>query len=129
MCPRGSCSAARRAARHAALLQELEGGFQYRQSWQATYLAKKHPRAAHAPASTRVGTFFSDVLYQPWRCASAPLRTKWVSTESIPRVSGLSAAQFQSNFERRNTPVIVCDGVRPVGWPAWTPTHIQGAVA
>ncbi len=56
---------------------------------------------------------FSDLLYQPWHCATVPLRQEWLSRESLPRRAGLSLQQFQTEYEAPNHPVVLTDGVRP----------------
>lgn len=61
----------------------------------------------------RVRGMFSDLLYQPWHCATVPLRQEWLSRESLPRRAGLSLQQFQTEYEAPNHPVVLTDGVRP----------------
>lgn len=60
---------------------------------------------------------YSDVLFDSWRCSSHELRPSWLSVESIPRRSGLSPAEFISEYESPNLPVILTDVVP--SWPAY----------
>ena len=92
-------------------MQELQGQFWYRGSWQQTYLAHAFPGIQLPKDKLRVQDMYSDLLYQSWRCASAPLRKGWLSAQTIPRAYGLSAEEFQSQFEAANCPVIITDGV------------------
>jgi hypothetical protein len=42
----------------------------------------------------------SDVLFQAHLCAATPLKPHWLARDTVPRVSGLSPAQFAERFER-----------------------------
>lgn len=55
---------------------------------------------------------YSDLLYQPHRCATAPLLDSWLGEGNVPRVQGLSVQAFQARFEVPNQPVILTDVVR-----------------
>ena len=110
------------------MLQELQGSFWYQNSWQHTYLAQAFTGTPLPEDRLRVPDMYSDVLYQPWRCATAPLRKTWLSTHNIPRESGLSAEAFRARFEAANRPVIIADGVSVLaGWqPACQLTSRNG---
>eukprot|EP00899_Mesostigma_viride_P009308 jgi/Mesvir1/18379/Mv14262-RA.1 len=87
--------------------------------------ANYHPvRANGHPVRARIQVphLFSDVLFQPWRCASALFRPEWLATVRIDQraASSLSAAQFVDLFERRNKPVLI------QGDPGWGCASLGG---
>lgn len=60
----------------------------------------------------RVQGIFSDLLYQPWLCATAPLRSSWLQIDNLERRSRLSPPEFREEYERPNRPVVLTDVVR-----------------
>jgi len=72
-----------------------------------------HPRQ---PA-LKVTNFYSDLLYQPYFCATTPLREEWLGNNNVERRSGLSLQDFRSQFEKPNRPVIITDVVSLVSLP------------
>ena len=58
--------------------------------------------------------FYSDLLYQPWFCATTDLQDEWLERDTIPRrpAAGLTLAQFRSEYEVPNRPVIITGLVR-----------------
>lgn len=129
--------------RQLVLLQH-QGDWDFTGTWRATYLHRqgictKHPAGSEHPASTpchcmlasrglRVHGMYSDLLYQPHRCATAPLREEWLAEGNVPRVQGLSVDAFRQQYEVPNRPVILTDVVRggtstPLG--EQTPTYVN----
>ncbi|KAK9819897.1 hypothetical protein WJX72_003757 [[Myrmecia] bisecta] len=113
----------------ALVLQELEGSFCYRQSWQQTYLHATIPGYGGCERKPlRVKGFYSDLLYQPWYCATTPLEPEWLETDNIERRSALSLEDFQRCYEIPNRPVVITDLVG--NWPAtknWTRKYLRKA--
>ncbi|GLC43738.1 hypothetical protein PLESTB_000903100 [Pleodorina starrii] len=66
----------------------------------------------------RVRGFYSDLLYQPWFCASLEPPADWLRVDNIDRRSGLTPEQFRSEYEIPNRPVILTDVMST--WPAMT---------
>lgn len=103
-----------------ATLETWGGDVQFAHSWRATYRAKC---GSVAPAATvSCAGVYSDLLYAPHRCAHVPLSPHWLAGDDVPRVSGLSVAEFVRKYETPNQPVIITDAVPT--WPAaakWLP--------
>ena len=59
----------------------------------------------------RIGGFYSDLLYQPFFCATTPLRAEWLECSNVDRRCGLSLHEFRQQYEEPNQPVIVTDVV------------------
>lgn len=98
------------------MTQELEGKFRYRGSWQETYLTSTGLAAADKQrfTSLRVQNFFSDLLYQPWHCATVSICPGWLERDTLERRSQLSAADFRQLYETPNKPVVITDQVSAV---------------
>ncbi len=98
------------------MTQELEGRFHYRGSWRETYLTSTGLAAADKQHFTSlcVQSFFSDLLYQPWFCATVPLSPEWLERDTLERRSKLSAEDFRRLFELPNKPVVITDQVSAV---------------
>ena len=99
--------------------------------WKRTFLARAFPgRPGLAGPPRRVGgALFSDLLYQPFHCATFKLPAAWLAKENVPRVAGLSKAAFRERFERPNRPCIVTDVVPE--WPAfakWDLPYLERAL-
>ena len=97
------------------LPQEFEGGFRFRSTWQQTYLLSAQLVGNHVSyhrQPLRVQGFHSDLLYQPWFCATTPLRHEWLERDTLERRAGLSVPDFQRLYERPNRPVVLTDVVR-----------------
>ncbi|BDA49233.1 Bifunctional arginine demethylase and lysyl-hydroxylase JM [Coccomyxa sp. Obi] len=115
----------------ALTLQEFEGRFKYQTSWQHTYLAAARlvePKKQHTHAPLRVQGFYSDLLYQPWFCATTPIRDEWLQRDNLERRSNLSIADFRQQFELPNRPVVLSDAAK--SWPArkkWTRKYLRKA--
>ncbi len=100
-------------------LQEFEGSFQYRSSWQHTYLTAVGLRDAKTEPSSsplKVQGFYSDILYQPCFCATTPIREEWLERDNLERRSSLSAEEFRQQYELPNCPVVLTDAVRSPLW-------------
>lgn len=72
---------------------------------------KKQPPPGSGPLT--VQGFYSDLLYQPWFCATTPIRQEWLQRDTLERRSGLSVEDFREQFEIPNRPVVLSDAVRP----------------
>ena len=98
------------------MTQELEGSFHYRGSWRETYLTSTALVAADKQGFTslRIQNFFSDLLYQPWYCATVPLCPTWLERDTLERRSQLNAADFRRLYEIPNMPVVITDQVSSV---------------
>ena len=96
------------------VLQEREGRFRYRSSWRQTYVVAAGLSSAqqHRKRPLQVSTLYSDLLYQPFHCATTPLRAEWLQRSTIDRCSSLSAQDFRRLYEQPNRPVVLTDAVR-----------------
>ena len=95
-------------------VQQFEGGFSFKGTWKATYLSLVVP--GYIPPRRpplKVRDFYSDLLYQPYFCATVPLRDEWLGNNNVERRSGLSLEQFRAKYEKPNRPVIITDVVSP----------------
>lgn len=52
---------------------------------------------------------YSDLLYQPFFCATVDLAPEWLQTDNIDRRSGLSVEDFVRQYEQPNQPVVITD--------------------
>ncbi|MEW5308572.1 MAG: hypothetical protein WDW38_000520 [Sanguina aurantia] len=70
------------------------------------------------PLSKRlqVQGMYSDLLYQPWHFAQMEVDLEWLVVDNIERRRGLSAAQFRTEYELPNRPVVLTDALD--SWPA-----------
>ena len=92
--------------------QELQGNFQYSGTWRHTYITSRGLSSqGKGCSSLHIQHFYSDLLYQPWHCATTPLRPQWLERDNLERRSMLSAADFRELFEALNKPVILTDQV------------------
>ena len=131
------------------VLSEFEARFTWAgRTWKEAFVATKYPRfnAERQPPTKKrkskkdssdgqdclkVSGFYSDLLYQPWRCATIDLESNgWLEVDNIVRVSALSCTvdDFRERFEVPNRPVVIEDIVNQ--WPAfkkWTPGYINKA--
>lgn len=107
-------------------MQELEGAFHYRGSWRQTYITSKGladpGNGKQQSKGLRIRDIYSDLLYQPWFCATTPLRPQWLERDNLERCSGLSAADFRRLYELPNKPVVLTDQAR-THMLAATPRH------
>ncbi|KAL6756934.1 JmjC protein [Haematococcus lacustris] len=88
----------------------------------------KRKRIAAIVRAIKVDDFYSDLLYQPWHCATSPLPPHWLDKDNVDRRQGLTAQQFREQYEETNRPVVLSDGA--ADWPAlrkWTPSFLQQA--
>ena len=80
----------------------------FSKTWRQTYVR----RCGHDGWSSNVrihSAVCSDLLYQPWLCATTPVRSEWLERDNIPRISAadLTREEFRARFEETNTPVII----------------------
>lgn len=68
-------------------------------------------------AKIKVQHFYSDLLYQPWLCATLDVDSAWLEVENIDRRHDLSLEEFKKEYEIPNIPVIITDVVTK--WPAF----------
>src|SRR3990167_5660890 len=101
------------------VLSEFQGNFKYEKDWRVTYIKTKlstDDENLLYRSELRFSGLYSDVLYQPWRCACVPLE-QWARTDNIDRRSGLTREEFVKYYEKTNRPVIITDAVPK--WPAF----------
>lgn len=57
----------------------------------------------------KVQGFYSDLLYQPWMCATIDIDPHWLHHDNLERraAEDMSVEQFQREFEMPNQPVII----------------------
>ena len=93
--------------------RSLGGDFRFSESWRQTYIRRcgRHDWTSSARLSKPV---CSDLLYQPWFCATTQLRSEWLSRDNIPRIAAdeLTRDIFRAQFEQPNVPVIITGLVR-----------------
>ena len=98
-------------------LNYLQGDFQFADSWKSTLgrklLGKRFP--GHRPLTVK--GLYSDLLFQPWLCATVGVLPEWLEVSNIERRDNLTLESFIDEYERRNRPVIVTDVVKH--WPAF----------
>lgn len=111
------------------VLEEMEGAFSVRATWRDSYVATK---SATAPARVPIAVqgFYSDLLFQSFYCAAAPIEESWLAVETIDRRSAadLSLEEFKREYEAGNRPVILTEAIRK--WPAmekWTDEYLVKA--
>jgi hypothetical protein len=54
---------------------------------------------------------YSDLLYQPWLCATIKLSEKWLKVDNIDRRQGMTVSDFVTQYERPNMPVVITDAI------------------
>eukprot|EP01138_Halocafeteria_seosinensis_P000852 gb/GECG01000875.1/.p1 GENE.gb/GECG01000875.1/~~gb/GECG01000875.1/.p1 ORF type:complete len:546 (+),score=65.82 gb/GECG01000875.1/:1-1638(+) len=107
--------------------------FEFVDCWKVSYIRKRITKRAKQQGKDRripldsirhtrikVRNVFSDILYQPFLCATMPIQEEWLNNgEDIPRVSAktLTVEEFRTRFEIPNRPVIITDLVTQ--WPAY----------
>ncbi|KAG0244750.1 hypothetical protein BGW41_006308 [Actinomortierella wolfii] len=102
-------------------LQRYSGDWDWQgDSWRATFLKRADPRydtslILENRPRFRLTTFYSDSLFQPFKCAAIGM-DPYVAVENIDRRSGLTLQQFIDEYERPGRPVILTDGAQH--WPA-----------
>ena len=79
--------------RHFNLVSQNIENFDFRGSWRETYT--RHLVTSHEPkAPLRIRGFFSDLLFQSWHVAHAPLQDDWLETENIEVWSAVVSPHF-----------------------------------
>ena len=95
------------------LMQKYEGRFDFKGSWRLTFLSLEatpcSPEASRQIPALIVSDFYSDLLYQPFHCATTPIRKSWLARSNIDRRSGLSLLKFREQYEKTNQPVVITD--------------------
>lgn len=92
------------------VLENLNGGFLYNDSWKSTYIAAHYPSfdvSKIGVSGLRVRDFYSDYLFQSWLCASLEMKPEWLERDNIIRRKGISVEEFVTNFEEPNKPVLL----------------------
>ena len=109
-------------------IRELDGAFDFSNSWKETYCRHRAGAAYIAHRPIRVAGFYSDLLYQPFLCARLGLDPSWLEVDNIDRRAGLSLQDFIDQYERPNRPVLLTDAA--AAWPAlaaWTRERLLAA--
>jgi hypothetical protein len=99
------------------LLEDVGGQFDFKGTWKQTYQHCKRPDFAVVPKPLVLDDFFSDLLFQPWYCATVGIKPEWLEVDNIDRRSNISVVEFIDQYERPNRPVIITDAVTQ--WPAY----------
>lgn len=60
----------------------------------------------------QVSGFFSDLLFQPYHCATAGIKPEWISRNTVERRAGLSPEDFRRLYEEPNRPVVLTDAAK-----------------
>uniref|UniRef100_K3X1S1 JmjC domain-containing protein n=1 Tax=Globisporangium ultimum (strain ATCC 200006 / CBS 805.95 / DAOM BR144) TaxID=431595 RepID=K3X1S1_GLOUD len=108
------------------VLEEMEGAFQVEDTWKDSYVTTKcGGRRKRTPIP--VQGFYSDLLFQSFYCAAAPIENSWIAVENIDRRSAneLSLKDFKRDYEIANRPVILTEAIDK--WPAiekWTDEYL-----
>ncbi|RLN65834.1 hypothetical protein BBJ28_00012399 [Nothophytophthora sp. Chile5] len=116
------------------VLEEMEGQFDPKATWKKTYIAtrcsEKGTKYPAFGAPIRVQGVYSDLLFQSFYCAAAPIEESWVAVENIERRSAkdMTLTDFKRDFEGPNVPVIITEAID--AWPAmqnWTDDYLSKA--
>ena len=88
----------------------------YEKTWKMTYVRTMHAQQSENVTGSCivVDHFYSDLLHQPWFCATLDIDESWITVDTIERRSNLTLEEFQQSYEDLNRPVIVTDVV-----PTW----------
>lgn len=88
--------------------ESLESHWRFERSWQHTFLRATHKVGKlQKRTPLQIKGFYSDLLYQPWHCSTAPLRKSWLKQDTIDRRADLSVEDFKTQYELPNRPVII----------------------
>ena len=100
-------------ADHVQLQNEsLESHWRFKHTWQETFLrGSNQVGKLKKRRSLQVQGFYSDLLYQPWHCSTAPLQKSWLKRDTIDRRADLSVEEFKTQYELPNKPVILQQAV------------------
>lgn len=112
------------------VLEEMEGDFVARKTWREAYIATKFPgwaRPEQLGEVVKVRGFYSDLLFQSFYCAAAPIEDAWLAVDNIDRRSAeeLTVEKFKSEYEIPNKPLIITGAVD--AWPGltkWTDSYL-----
>lgn len=94
-------------------------GWCYEKTWKMTYIKTVYGERMRLMQGTsiQVNHFYSDLLYQPWFCATLDIDDSWVRVDNIDRRSNLTVDEFRRLYEEPNKPVIITDIVTK--WKAY----------
>lgn len=114
------------------VLEEMEGAFYIERDWRRSYIATKYPKWTHPSSGSpvKVQGFYSDLLFQPFYCAAAPIEDSWLAIENIDRraAAELTLDKFRSEYEMPNKPVIITGAVDHwQGLHKWTDKYLSDA--
>ncbi|GAB9473909.1 F-box protein [Globisporangium polare] len=111
------------------VLEEMEGNFQAEETWKESFIATKcNGKRKRKPIAVK--GFYSDLLFQSFYCAAAPIEESWVAVENIDRRSAteLTLEEFKRDYEMGNRPLIITEAIHK--WPAiekWTDEYLVKA--
>ena len=114
----------------ALVLHVFGGDFSFALSWKDTFGRCCRKQAYRPHVRRKFPGVYSDLLFQPWLCATLGIRKEWLDRCNIPRRANLSVADFVAEYERPNRPVIVTDVA--THWPAlrkWSRQYLESAFA
>lgn len=100
------------------MMQMKDTQWEYAGSWKHTFVSTRYPNFVPAGKRTmKAPGLYSDLLYQPWLCATVDIDETWLDVENIDRQSNLTVEEFKTKYEIPNKPVIITDIVKK--WPAF----------
>lgn len=111
------------------VLEEMEGNFQAEETWKDSFIATKcNGKRKRKPIAVK--GFYSDLLFQSFYCAAAPIEESWIAVETIDRRSAteLTLEDFKRDYEMGNRPLIITEAIHK--WPAiekWTDEYLVKA--
>uniref|UniRef100_M4BBI9 JmjC domain-containing protein n=1 Tax=Hyaloperonospora arabidopsidis (strain Emoy2) TaxID=559515 RepID=M4BBI9_HYAAE len=110
------------------VLEEMHAHFKPESTWKATYLKTKYGNNARLGAPICVQGLYSDLLFQSFYCAAAPIEETWLAVENVARRSAkdMTLEGFRNEFEGPNVPVIITDAIND--WSAmtkWTDKYLE----
>lgn len=104
----------------------------YEKTWKWTYVKAMYPEydLSVVGGNIRVDHMYSDLLYQPWLCATLDIDESWTAVDTIDRRCNMSLEEFRREYEEPNKPVIITDIVQT--WKAhtrWSRQELRNAFA
>jgi len=73
------------------------------------YSARRQGREVKEATVNPIRGFYSDLLYQPWLCATIDFPEAWLEEDNVDRIGKISIEDFRSRFKTPNEPVILTE--------------------
>eukprot|EP00743_Colponemidia_sp_Colp-15_P010542 GILK01011623.1.p1 GENE.GILK01011623.1~~GILK01011623.1.p1 ORF type:complete len:483 (-),score=71.96 GILK01011623.1:136-1479(-) len=99
------------------VLDRFGGEFAFQHNWKSTYVHQCYPHFPFSHQPIQVSFFYSDYLFQSWRCSSLDVKCWADAPDTIDRRSNLTMEEFTREYLVPNKPVILTDVVTQ--WPAF----------